>query len=169
MSDPETFFGLGITLTNNEIKDIIKVIKYLENRGILSKKSNRKIASQEGGFLNFLKLLMTADLPLMKSILTPLAKNVLILFELIAAAASDAALIISNEEMEDITKIIKSFEESGLLIKGISETIKNEAKEQKDGFLPLLLGTLAASILGNKLTGRRVIRAGKGTNKSCQK
>ena len=153
MSDPQTFFGLGITLTNNEIKDIIKVIKYLENRGILSKKTNRKIASQEGGFLNFLKLLMTADLPLMKSILTPLAKNVLILFELIAAVASDAALIISNEEMEDITKIIKSFEESDLLIKEISETIKKEAKEQKDGFLPLLLGTLAASILGNTLQG----------------
>ena len=153
MSDPQTFFGLGITLTNNEIEDIIKVIKYLENRGILSKKTNRKIASQEGGFLNFLKLLMTADLPLMKSILTPLAKNVLILFELIAAVASDAALIISNEEMEDITKIIKSFEESGLLIKEISETIKKEAKEQKDGFLPLLLGTLAASILGNTLQG----------------
>ena len=153
MSDPQTFFGLGITLTNNEIKDIIKVIKYLENRGILSKKTNRKIASQEGGFLNFLKLLTTADLPLMKSILTPLAKNVLILFELIAAVASDAALIISNEEMEDITKIIKSFEESGLLIKEISETIKKEAKEQKDGFLPLLLGTLAASILGNTLQG----------------
>ena len=153
MSDPQTFFGLGITLTNNEIKDIIKVIKYLENRGILSKKTNRKIASQEGGFLNFLKLLMTADLPLMKSILTPLAKNVLILFELIAAVTSDAALIISNEEMEDITKIIKSFEESGLLIKEISETIKKEAKEQKDGFLPLLLGTLAASILGNTLQG----------------
>ena len=153
MSDPQTFFGLGITLTNNEIKDIIKVIKYLENRGILSKKTNRKIASQEGEFLNFLKLLMTADLPLMKSILTPLAKNVLILFELIAAVTSDAALIISNEEMEDITKIIKSFEESGLLIKEISETIKKEAKEQKDGFLPLLLGTLAASILGNTLQG----------------
>ena len=153
MSDPQTFFGLGITLTNNEIKDIIKVIKYLENRGILSKKTNRKIASQEGEFLNFLKLLMTADLPLMKSILTPLAKNVLILFELIAAVASDAALIISNEEMEDITKIIKSFEESGLLIKEISETIKKEAKEQTDGFLPLLLGTLAASILGNTLQG----------------
>ena len=153
MSDPQTFFGLGITLTNNEIKDIIKVIKYLENRGILSKETNRKIASQEGEFLNFLKLLMTADLPLMKSILTPLAKNVLILFELIVAVASDAALIISNEEMEDITKIIKSFEESGLLIKEISETIKKEAKEQKDGFLPLLLGTLAASILGNTLQG----------------
>ena len=58
-------------------------------------------------------------------------------------------------------KIVKSLEESGLLIKGISETIKNEAKVQKGGFLPMILGTLAASILGNALTGKGVIRAGK--------
>ena len=71
------------------------------------------------------------------------------------------ALIISNEEMEDVMKIVKSFEESGLLIKGIGEAIKNEAKEQKGGFIPILLGTLAASILGNTLTGEGVIRTGQ--------
>ena len=54
--------------------------------------------------------------------------------------------------MNDITKIIKSLEESGLLIKGLSETIKNEAKEQKGGILRMLLGTLGASLLGNLLT-----------------
>ena len=59
-------------------------------------------------------------------------------------------------------KIIKLFEESGLLIKRIKETIKNEAKEQKGRFLPMLLETLAASILGNSLAGKEVIRAGKG-------
>ena len=58
-------------------------------------------------------------------------------------------------------KIVKSLEESGLLMKEISETIKNEAKGQKGGFLPILLGTLAASILGNTLTGKGVIRAGE--------
>ena len=63
------------------------------------------------------------------------------------------ALIFSNEEMEDIMKIVKRLEESGLLIKRISETIKNKTKEQKRGFLSMLLGTLAAS-----LTGKRVIR-----------
>ena len=63
-------------------------------------------------------------------------------------------LIISNEELKDIMKIVKSLEESGLLVKGISEKIKNEAKEQKSGFLPMLLGTLAASIFGNALSGR---------------
>ena len=55
-------------------------------------------------------------------------------------------------------KIVKLLEEIGLLIKGISKTIKNEAKEQKGGFLPMLLGTLAASISGNALTGKAVIR-----------
>ena len=70
--------------------------------------------------------------------------------------------------MEGIMKIVKSLEESGLLIKGISETIKNDAKEQKGGFLPMLLGTLAASILGTALTGRGVIRAGEETIKAGQ-
>ena len=65
--------------------------------------------------------------------------------------------------MEDIMKTVKSIKESGLQIQGISETIKNEAKEQKEGFLRMLLGTLAASILGNALTRRGVIRAGEET------
>ena len=64
--------------------------------------------------------------------------------------------------MEDLMKIVKSLEGSRLLIKGISETIKNEEKEQKEGFLSMLLGTLAASILQNGLTGKGVIRAGEG-------
>ena len=58
-------------------------------------------------------------------------------------------------------KIVKSRERSGLLIKGISETIKNEAKEQKGRFLPMLLGTLTARILRSALSGRGVIRAGE--------
>ena len=77
--------------------------------------------------------------------------------------SGSTALIISNEEMEYIMKIVKSIEQPRLLIKRISETIKNEAKEQKGGFLPMLLGTLAASMLGSALTGRGVIRAREGT------
>ena len=80
-------------------------------------------------------------------------------------------LIISNNEMEDIIKIVKSLEDSGLLLKGVSETVQNEVKEQKGGFLSMLLGTLGASLLGNTLTvqvvipksqGRGINRAGKG-------
>ena len=70
-------------------------------------------------------------------------------------------LIISNEEMNDIMKITKSLEESWLLIKGVSETIENEAKEQKGRFLRILLGTLGASLLENLLTGRGTVRAGE--------
>ena len=60
-------------------------------------------------------------------------------------------LIISNEEMNDIMKIIKSLEEFGLLIKAVSKTIKNEAKEEKGGFIGMLLGTLGASLLGKSI------------------
>ena len=71
-------------------------------------------------------------------------------------------LILSNEEMNNIMKIVKSLEESGLSVKEISETIKNKSKEQKGGFLGMLLGTLAASILRSALIGRGVIWAGEG-------
>ena len=66
-------------------------------------------------------------------------------------------IIISNEEMNDIMKIVKSLEESGLLIKGVSETITNEVKEQKSTFLSMLLGKLGASLLQNLLTDKRTI------------
>ena len=70
--------------------------------------------------------------------------------------------IISNAEMEDIMKILKSTEYSGLLIKVDSEEIKNEAKEQKGGFLGMLLGTLGASLLESWLIVKGTIRAGEG-------
>ena len=75
-------------------------------------------------------------------------------------ASCNTTLIISSEEINDIMKISKFLEESGLLIKDVSKTIKNEAKEQKGGFMSMLLGTLGASLLGNLLTGKSKIRAG---------
>ena len=114
-------------------------------------------------------------MPLIGNVLIPLAKSVLIPLGLTAAAsATDAAihekifgsgfatLIISNEEMEDIMKIVKSLEDSGLLIKGVCEPIKNEAKEQKEGFLSMLLSTLGASLLGKSLTSKGTIRVCEG-------
>ena len=83
----------------------------------------------------------------------------------ILGSGHNTTLIILNDEMEDIFKIVKSLEDSGLLLKGVSETIKNEAKEQKRGFLSMLLGTLGASRLGNMLADKGVIRAGVGTVK----
>ena len=77
-------------------------------------------------------------------------------------------LVISNEELNDIMKLVKSLEESGLLTKGISETIKSEAKDQKGWFLGMLLGILGASLLENLLTGKGKIRAGEGTIRAGQ-
>ena len=116
----------------------------------------------------------------MKSAIKPLAKSVLIPLGLTAAASSadavihkkilgsgynNTTLIISNDEMDDILKIVKSLEVSGVLLKGVSETIQHEAKEQRGGFLSMILGTLGASLLGDVLSkglsGRGVIRAGE--------
>ena len=74
----------------------------------------------------------------------------------------NTTLIISNDEIHDLIKIVKSLEDSGLLLKGVSEAVQNEVKEQKGGFLSMLLGTLGASLLGNLLTGKGIYRAGKG-------
>ena len=112
-------------------------------------------------------------MPLIKNVLKSLPKGLLIPLGLTAAAsATDVAIpkkmfgssttaLISNEEMNDIMKIVKSFEESGLLIKCVGETIQNVGKEQKGEFLSMLLGTLGALLLGNLLTRKGTIRAGK--------
>ena len=71
-------------------------------------------------------------------------------------------LIISNEEMKDIMKIAQALEDSNILLKGVTKTIKNETKEQKAGFLSMLLGTLEARLLGNLLSGKGIVRAGSG-------
>ena len=83
----------------------------------------------------------------------------------ILGSGHNTTLIISSNEMEDIFKIVKSLGDLGLLSEGVSETIKNEAKEQKRGFLGMLLGTLGASVLGNMLADKGFIRAGEGTTK----
>ena len=107
-------------------------------------------------------LLKTEKCPFMKNVLKTLAKSLLIPLRLTRAAlATDAAvqnkihssrttLIISDEEMEDM-KIVKSLEESGLLIKGVTETIENDAKNIKLDFFSMLLDILGASLLGNLL------------------
>ena len=104
----------------------------------------------------------------------PLAKNVLPPLGLTAAMSaidgsiqkkihgSGVKLIIEEEDMQDIIKIIKELENSDILLKGLSKTIENEIKEQRGGFLSMLLGTLGASLLGNLLTGKGIMRAGDG-------
>ena len=137
-----------------------------------------KIEQSAGLLGRFLGPLLKTGLPLIGNVLKPLAKSILIPLGLTAAAsATDAAihkkmfgsvvttLVIS---MNDFMKIVKSLEEFGLLMKGVSKTIKNEVKERKGRFLGILLGTLGASLLGNLLTGKGTIRAGEGTVRACQ-
>ena len=78
----------------------------------------------------------------------------------ILGSGNNKTLIISNNEIEDIIKIVKS-REAGLLLKGVNETIQNEVKEQKGGFLSMLLDTIGASLLGNILAGKWINKAGK--------
>ena len=71
--------------------------------------------------------------------------------------SGNTTLLVSNDEIEDIIKIIKSLEDSGLLLKRVTETVQNEVKEQKGGFLSMLLSALGASLLGNLLTWKGAI------------
>ena len=113
----------------------------------------------------------------------PLAKNVLASLGISATMSAidgnikkkmlgsgTTTLIISNDEMDDILEIVKSLEDSNVLLKGVGETIQHEAKEQRGGFLSMLLGTLGASLLGDIVSkgfsSKGVIRAGEGTSRA---
>ena len=136
---------------------------------------------QSGRFLGkLIGPLLKAGLPLLKSVIKPLG----LLSLTAASSAIDArvqkkiygsgtkTLIISNKEMNDIMKIVQALEDSNILLKGVTKTIKNETKEQKGGFLSMLLGTLGASLLSDLLTknlsGKRTVRAGEGTIRARQ-
>ena len=136
----------------------------------LSKAQIKKLI-QSGGFLG--KLLSKLAGPLMK-VAMPLAKNVLAPLGLTAAmSAIDGSiqkkmggegikLIIEQEDMNDIMKIIEASENSGILLKEVKKTIENETKEQRGRLLSMLLGTLGANLLGNLLSGKGIMRAGEG-------
>ena len=109
---------------------------------------------------------MNVAMPLVKNALAPLGLTA-------AMSAIDGGiqkrmrgegirLIIEQEDMNDIIKIIEALENSGILLKGVSKTIENETKEQRGGFLSMLLGTLGASLLNNLLSGKGMMRAGEG-------
>ena len=156
-----------LLLTNTQVSKLRKVFANGLSANIkLSKTQLHKIGQSRGFLGRLLGPLLKTGLPLIGNVLKPLPKIVLIPLGLTAvASATDIAihkkmfasgnttLIISNEEMNDIRKIIKSLEESGLLI-NVSETVKNKAKEQKGGFLSMLLGTLGANLLGNLLKSK---------------
>ena len=164
-----------LLLTNAQVSKLHKAFANGSSANIKLSKTELHKTGQSVGILG--PLLKTV-LPLIRNLLKPLAKSALIPLGLTTpAATTNAAIhknmfgsgtrtsIISHEPMNDIMKIIKSLEESGLLIKGVSKTIKNEAK---GGFLGMLSGTVGASLLGNLLTGKGTIRAGEGTIRADQ-
>ena len=119
---------------------------------------------QSGGFLD--KLLG----PLLKTELIGLAaasSAIDVGVEKKIYGSGTTTLVISNKEMDDIRKIVQALQNSGILLKGVTKTVKNETKEQKGGFLSMLLGTLGASLLGDLLTkqlsGKGTVRAEEGT------
>ena len=170
-ADYETNFPHKLLLTNRQVANLRKAFaKHTSTDIKLSKAQLSKM--QKGGFLRFLAPLLKSGLPLLKSVIKVLG----MLGQTAAASATDAAisskilgsgnhttLIISNDVMQDIFNMVKSLEDSGLLLDGITKTVKNEVKGQKGGFLSMLLGTLGASLLGNMLAGKGIIRAGEGT------
>ena len=187
ISDNEANFPHNLLLANRQVANLHQAfVNYLSTDIKLSKTQLSKMI-QSGGFLGrLLGPLLKTGLPLIKNVIKPLAKSVLIPLGLTAAAsAADAGihkkilgsghqpsssashynntiLIISNDEMKDITKIVKSLEDSCLSPEGVSETIQHEAKEQRGEFLGMLLGTLGATLLGNNLAGKEINTAGEG-------
>ena len=145
-SNDNTKFPHELLLTNRQVENIRKAFANHLSTDIKLSKTQLSKMIQSGGFLGrLLGPLLKTGLPLMKRVIKPLAKSVLVPLGLTAAAsAADAGihkkvlgsghnntnLIISNDEMDDILKIVKSLEDSGVVLKGFSETIQHEAKEQ---------------------------------------
>ena len=175
-SNDNTNFPHELLLTNRQVANIHKAFANHSSTDIKLSKTQLSKMIQLGNLLGKLAG------PLMK-VEMPLAKNVLATLGLTAAmSAIDGSikkkmlgsgattLIISKNEIDNILKIVKSLEDSGVLLNGVSETIQHEAKEQRGEFLSMLLGTLGASLLGDVLSkglsGKGVIRAGEGTSRA---
>ena len=181
-SDENINFRHELLLTNRQVANLCKAFAKNTSTDIMLSKTQLSKMMHSGGFLGrLLGPLLRTGLPLMKIVIKPLAESVFVPLGLTAAASvadagihkkilgsghNNTTLIISNNEMHDILKIVKSLEDSGVLLKGVSEKIQNEAKKQRGGFLSMLLGTLGASLLGDLLTktlsGKGVIRGGEG-------
>ena len=175
-SNDENNFPHKSLLTNTQVSRFRKAFTNNSSANIKLSKTQLNNIGQSGGFLGrLLGPLLKTWLSLIGNVPKPLAKSVLIPLGLTAAASgTDTAihkkmfgsgfttLMIFSGEMEDIFKMVKSLEEWGLLIKGVSETIQNEAKEQKGEILSMLLSTLDDSLSENLVTVTGTIRAYEG-------
>ena len=179
-SNDNSNFPHELLLTNRQVANIRKAFANHSSIDIKLSKTQLSKMIQSGGFLDkLLGPLMKVAMPLAKNVLAPLGLSAAmsaidgsIKKKMLGSGATKGAEITtSNDEMDDILKIVKSLENFGVLLKGVSETIKHEANEQRGGFLSMLLGTLGASLLGDVLSkglsGKGVIRAGEGTIRVC--
>ena len=160
IGDNENNFPHKLLLTNRQVSNLRKASANNLSANIKLSKTQLSKMIQSGGFLvRLLGPLLKTGLPLISNVIKPLAKSVLIPLGLTAAASvADAGihkkilgsgnnshssyaphitLIISNDENDDIIKIVKSLEDSSLLLKGVTETVQNEVKQQKGGFLSM--------------------------------
>ena len=113
---------------------------------------------------------MKVTIPLAKNVLAPLgirtaASVIDVRIQKKIHGSETTTLIISNKEINDIMKIVQTLEDSNILLKGVTNTIKSETKERKAGLLSMFLGTLGTSLLGNLISGKRIVRAGSGNKK----
>ena len=173
ISDDETNFLHKLLLTNRQVSNLRKAFVDKSSTDIkLSKNQISKLIQSRGFLGRLLCPLLKTGLPLIKKVIKPLVKSVLIPLGLTAAASVAAAgihnkllgsgrttLIISNDQMKDVIKKVKSLEDLCLLLEGVSQAIQNEAKEKRGGFLSMLLGTLGPDLLGNILAGKGINRA----------
>ena len=173
ISDDETNFLHKLLLTNRQVSNLRKAFVDKSSTDIkLSKNQISKLIQSRGFLGRLLCPLLKTGLPLIKKVIKPLVKSVLIPLGLTAAASVAAAgihnkllgsgrttLIISNDQMKDIIKKVKFLEDLCLLLEGVSQAIQNEAKEKRGGFLSMLLGTLGPDLLGNILAGKGINRA----------
>ena len=194
IGDNEIDFPHKLSLTNRQVSNLRKAFSNHLSADIKLSKTQLSKMIQPGGFLGrLLGQLLKTGLSLIKNVIKLLAKSVLIPLGLTAvSSAGDAGihkkilgsghnnnknnnnnnntvLIILNDEIHDTIKIVKSLEDSDLLLKGVTETVQNEVKEQKGGFLSMLLGTLGARLLGNLLTGKGIYRVEKGKGKGINR
>ena len=153
-SEDEANFPHNLLVTNRQVANI---------RKDFAKHTSTDIKMQKGGFLRFLAPLLKSGLPLLKSVIEPLGMLGLTdasINKKVLGSGNHITLIISNDDMQDLLKKVKSFEDSGILLDVVTGTVKNEVKEQEGGFISMLLDTLGASLLGDLLTkhfsGRRL-------------
>ena len=180
-SNDKTNFPYELLLTDRQVSRICKAFANTSPADIKFSKTQLSKLIQSGGFLGkLLGPLLKTRLPLIKSVITPLAKSVLIPLVLTATASeadagihkkivgsgNNTTLIILDNDMEDLIKVVKSLEDSRLLLKGVTESVQNEVKEQKGEFLSMLLGTLGASLLGIILSRKGINKKGKGIHRA---